>query len=317
MVGIDSHPLCLLPTEGRTAVWLRVAIVAAACHSTVMAFAADDAPFSPRPMTVIEAGTVVDDPERDRWNRVVLLATPRFTSGDTDDVSESIKEAVTGFTFAILATVRPTEASAAEDDAPPRHTLAEVGVGYCMRVNDRLTVISPDAAIAGVALDFLGRQVLNAKHKSLGEIACVGKHSGAVVFDAPTLMLRDDDHEELIVRHLVRLDPQSGLCSTCAWLVTADDDGGTTPVEEPLRIIDGGTLEERPIHVDGRRFTFGLPTKKAFAVEDLPPGKRVDWSATLRTAADVPTYSEKALDQLAAELDTAIASLRTLRSAER
>jgi hypothetical protein len=99
--------------------------------------------------------------------------------------------------------------------------------------------------------------------------------------------------------------------------VTADDDGGTTPVEEPLRIIDGGTLEERPIHVDGRRFTFGLPTKKAFAVEDLPPGKRVDWSATLRTAADVPTYSEKALDQLAAELDTAIASLRTLRSAER
>jgi hypothetical protein len=186
-----------------------------------------------------------------------------------------------------------------------------------MRVNDRLTVVAPDATMAGLSLDFLGRQVLNAKQKSLGEIACVGNHGTAVVFDAPSLMLRDDDHEDLIVRHLVRIDPQSGSCSTCAWLVSAADDGSLEPVDEPLRIIEGGTREERPIHVDGQRFTFGMPTKRAFAIEDLPPGRRVDWSTSLRTAADQATYSNEALDRLVTELDTAIASLRTLRSAER
>jgi len=293
-----------------------LAIVAVVCRAAVAFAAGDAAPPVPKPMTVIEAGTLVEEPGRDRWNRIVLLATPRFASGDTDDVSESIKAAVSGFTFAVLATVRPVDASAADTDAP-RHELVEVGVAYCMRVNDRLTVIAPNADIPGFSLDFLGRQILTAKQKSLGDIDCVGKHATAVAFDVPTLMLRGDEHEDLVIRHLVRLDPQSGLCSTCAWLVTAEDDDASTPVEEPLRIIDEGTREKRCIHVDGRRFTFGLPTKRAFAVEDLPPGRRVDWSASLRTAADVPTYSDKALRRLTSELDTAIASLRTLRSAER
>ena len=315
MVGFGDHPSCLRQPVGRAAEWLRMAVITLACLAPLVA-AAEEKPLLPRPITVIEAGTVVDDPDRDRWNRIVLLATPRFTSGDTADVSESIKEVVTEITFAILATVRPVETSVAKGTTP-RHELIEVGIGHCMRVNDRLTVVAPDATMAGLSLDFLGRQVLNAKQKSLGEIACVGSHDTAVVFDAPTLMLRDDDHEDLIVRHLVRIDPRSGTCSTCAWLVSSAEDGSLEPVDEPLRVIEGGTREERPIHVDGQRFTFGLPTKRAFAVEDLPPGRRVDWSTSLREAADQATYSNEALDRLVTELDTAIASLRTLRSAER
>jgi len=317
VVGLEHHHICPPPIAGRAVAGPRLAIIALTCLAPFAA-AAEEKPLEPRPMSVIEAGTVVDDPDRDRWNRIVLLATPRFTSGDTGDVSESIKEAVTGFTFAILATVRPVETSIpVADQTAPRHELVEVGIGHCMRVNDRLTVVAPDATMAGLSLDFLGRQVLNAKQKSLGEIVCVGHHATAFVFDAPSLMLRSDEHEEFIVRHLVRIDPQSGTCSTCAWLVSNDDDGSLEPVDEPLRIIDGGTREERPIHVDGRRFTFGLPTKRAFAVEDLPPGRRVDWSRSLRNAADSPTYSDEALDRLVTELDTAVASLRTLRSAER
>jgi hypothetical protein len=316
VVGFGDYRLCVPPAGGRVAAGPRLMVITLACLTCFVPAAAEETPILPRPMTVIEAGTVVDDPDRDRWNRIVLLATPRFASGDTADVSESIKEAVTEITLAILATVRPVEASAAEGTAP-RHALVEVGIGHCMRVNDRLTVVAPDATMAGFSLDFLGRQVLNAKQKSLGEIACVGSHGTAVVFDAPSLMLRGEEHEDLIVRHLVRIDPQSGTCSTCAWLVSTDDDGTLEPVDEPLRIIDGGTREERPIHVDGSRFTFGLPTKRAFAVEDLPPGRRVDWSTSLRTAANAATYSDEALNRLVIELDTAVASLRTLRSAER
>ena len=313
MVGFGHHASCLQPNGSRAVAGL---IATATClFALTTARAVEPSPI-PRPMTIIEAGTVVDDPDRDRWNRIVLLATPRFASGDTDAVSESIKQTVTGFTFVVLATIRPAQESV-DGGGPARHELVEVGVGYGMPVKDRLTVVAPDAKLEGVALDFLGRQILSAKQKSLADIACVGKHGTAVVFDTPTLMLRGDDHEDLVVRHFVRIDPTSGACSTCAWMVAPAADGGLVPVEEPLRIVEGGTREERLIHVDGSRFTFGFPTKQAFAVEDLPPGRRVDWSATLRTAAHEPTYSERSLERLAAELDTAVASLRTLRSAER
>ena len=316
MVGAGNHPLCRQPAGDRAVAWLRMAVVWLACLCPCRFAVATDSSPVPKPITIIEAGTVVDDPSRDRWNRIVLIATTRFASGDTVDVSASIKETVVRFTFSILATVRPVKTPSDSGEAP-RHELVEVGVGNCMAVNERLTVVTPDATMEGLSLDFLGRQVLNAKQKSLGGITSVGTHGTAVVFDVPTLMLRDDDHEDLIVRHLVRIDASSGTCSTCAWLVSTDDDGSLEPIDEPLRIIDGGTREERPVHVDGRRFTFGLPTKRAFAVEDLPPGRRVDWSTSLRTAANAPTYSNEALERLVTELDTAIASLRTLRSAER
>ena len=316
MVGPGNHPSCPHSAGTWAAAWCRLAVLTLSFLALCPHAVATDASPPPEPITVIEAGTLVDDPDRDRWNKVVLLATPRFASGDTEDVSASIKETVTGFTFAILATVRPVDAPAEGGEATS-HELVEVGVGYCMPLQEQLTVVAPDATLDGLSLDFLGRQVLNAKHKSLGDITRIGTHGTAVVFDVPTMMLRGDEHEDLVVRHLVRIDPQSGRCSTCAWLVATTDDGSLVPVEEPLRIIDGGTHEERPIHVDGRRFSFGFPTKRAFAVEDLPPGQRVDWSASLRTAADVPTYSKDALDRLITELDTAVASLRTLRSAER
>jgi len=310
VLATGTHSLQATPRSyGWTGVW-----IAAVCSSlalTPLGAAEESVPDRPI-VTVIAAGTMVDEPERDRWNRIVLLATPRFTSGDTADVSESITNAVSQFTFTILATVRP----AADATEPAAHDLVEVGIGYSVPVNGQLTVIAPDAQFPSVPLDFMGRQVLNAEQKSLGDITCVGANDTAFVFDSPTITLRDDEHINLVVRHMVRIDRRSGACSSCAWLLEAGSDGSLVPVDEPLRLIDGGTREERSIHVDGRRFMFGFPTKQAFAVEDLPPGRRIDWSTTLRTAADAPAYTAPALDTLTAALDAAIASLRTLRSAE-
>jgi len=263
-----------------------------------------------RPLPVIAAGTPVDDPSRDRWNRVVLLATPRFASGDTAEVSPSIRETVSRFTFAILATVRRDSGSGGGG-----HRLVEVGVGYGVPLGGRLTVVAPDAKLPGLSLDFLGRQVLGAKHKSLAEIECVGSDENAVAFDVPTLMFRKDTHTDLVVRHLVRVDPRTGAWSTCAWLAEAADEGPIVPTNEPLRLIAGGTREDRAIHVDGSRFMLGFPTKQAFAVEDLPPGGIVPWSPSLLAVADANTYAPTAFAKLTGAVEEAIARLPKQRSA--
>ena len=89
MVGFGDHPSCLRQPVGRAAEWPRMVVITLACLAPFAA-AAEEKPPIPRPITVIEAGTVVDDPDRDRWNRIVLLATPRFTCGDTADDHDAL-----------------------------------------------------------------------------------------------------------------------------------------------------------------------------------------------------------------------------------
>ena len=306
--GMDSSRSRRLTLSGLAAA-LACAVAAAA---SAAAGADGPAPGTETPtatVPLVEAGTPAEDPARERWNRVVLLATPRFSSGDVEGVSTAIRDTVTRFTFAVLATVRRHEAD--------RHELVEVGVAHCTPLNGRLTVVAPNTPVAGFTTDFLGRQILGAKHKGLAEITCVGRHGRAVAFDVPSIFLRDDSHDDLVVRHLVRIDPRSGTITTCAWLLEPTADGGRIAVEQPLRIIDEGTREERAIHVDGGLFTFGMPTKRAFALEDLPPGRRLAWPTSLRDSAAASAYAEAALDRLSTEIEAADRSLRTLRSAER
>lgn len=292
------------------------AVVALLCLA-VPTLAADGDTPERQPLTVIEAGTPVEDPGRDRWNRIVLLATPRFSSGDTDAVSKSIRQTVSGFTWTVLATVRPVGADAGREPDRRKHELVEVGVGYAMPVDGQLTVVAPDHLPKGVALDFLGRKILGAQQKSLADVEAVGTHPEAVVFDAPTLMLRDQDHEQLVVRHLVRLDPRSGRCATCTWLIDADADDDPQPLDDPPRLVAEGTREERAIHVDGSRFTLGFPTKQAFAVESLPPGRKLDWTTDFRTSAGRVAYPRNAVEELVEAADAAVAGGRSPRTAAR
>lgn len=291
-------------------------VVALLCLA-VPTLAADGDTPGRQPLTVIEAGTLVEEPGRARWNRVVLLATPRFASGDTDAVSKSIRQTVSGFTWTVLATVRPVETESVPHSDDRRHELVEVGVGYSMPVDGCLTLVAPDRLPKGVALDFLGRKILGAQQKSLADVEAVGTHPEAVVFDAPTLMLRDQDHAELLVRHLVRVDPRSGRCATCTWLIDAQADEPPRPLDDPPRLIEEGTREERAIHVDGSRFTLGFPTKQAFAVESLPPGKKLDWSTAFRASAARVAYPPARMEELVAAADAAVSGGRPPRTASR
>jgi hypothetical protein len=59
-----------------------------------------------QPLQLVPPGTSVHNPAGSRWNRVVLLAAPRIASGDAESVSHAIRQRVSQFTLALLATGR-------------------------------------------------------------------------------------------------------------------------------------------------------------------------------------------------------------------
>ena len=285
---------------------VRLAIVLAALPSLVCAVGgAAETAVGNRPLPIVPAGTPVDDAAAPRWNRTILLATPRLASGDTDALSPAIQKRVSSFTLAVLATV-----SRNAGPSGARHTLGELGAGYAVPVDGRLTIVATDDPPARAGIDFIGRQILAQNGRALAGLTCVGTTDTMQVFDAEAVLHRDGGHRDFLVRHFIWVDQDSGQCSACVWVLAKESDGGLRVIDEPLRWLSPGTREDRVIHVDAGEFMLGVPTKRAFGLVDLPPGRDLPWSQGLREVAASATYSPEAVGALAVELDRQLQPLR-------
>ncbi len=309
---------CLLRTDGRqpsvTSTLILAMLMTTAAATPPAASAADPDPAATcRPLKVVPPDTSVDNPDGSRWNRVVLLAAPRIASGDTEAVSQVIRQRVSQFTLALLATVRKTTGPA----GGTRHELAELGVGYAVPMDGRLTIVATDNPPPSAGIDFLGRQILAENGRTLANLTCVGTSDTAQVFDAEAILFRRGTHLDFLMRHFVWVEPVSGQCSACVWLLTRRADGSLVVVEEPIHWISPGTREDRAVHVDSSEFLFGIPTKRSLALVDIPPGQALEWSPGLRAIAAEKHYPLQALQTLAVALDHSLQTLRAPQSADR
>ena len=266
-----------------------------------------------QPLQIVPPGTAVHNPTGSRWNRVVLLAAPRIGSGDTESVSQAIRQRVSHFTLALLATVRQTAGPGDER----RHELVELGVGYAVPVDGRLTVVAADDPPENAGIDFIGRHILAENGRSLAGLTCIGSSGTVRVFDAEAILWRSGSHQDFLMRHFVWVEPASGQCSACVWLLSRDAAGGLMVVEEPIRWLAPDTREDRLIHVDASEFLLGIPTKRSFALVNLPPGQPLGWTAGLRDVAAENHYSVQGLQSLAVALDRGLQSLREPGRADR
>ncbi len=254
----------------------------------------------------VPPGTIAVAPAAVRFNRVVYLAASRIASGDADAVPSMIASRVPKFTLALLATVGRIN----DADGQPVHRLLEVGAGYAVPLAGQLTVIDPDAPPAAAGIDMIGRQVLAANGRHLAELRRVGANDTMQVVDVDSLFLRGGRHTPLVMRHFIWVEPASGRCSSCVWLLASTADGSLKPAADPPRWLQEGTRDDRAIHVDADQFFLGMPTKDAFALTDLPPGTDLAWSADLQQAAAAVHYAEPNLSRLAAAINQALQPLR-------
>jgi hypothetical protein len=257
------------------------------------------------PVVQITPGTTIDlsadaAKQQERWNLVVLLATPQISSGDTDKLSDMIRNSVSTLTLTILGTVRKTEAAAYE--------LTEIGIGYSIAINGKLTVINSESAFAlGAKLGFIANRMLKENEGRLPEVVQVVQASNMLMFDAPGLIYRDGKHQPLITRHLCWIDAATGKAATLVWLLEKTSDGTSRFVEsEPLRLVPTGTVEERGIHVDGSQFFLGIPNEQAFALEELPPGTSIPWIQPVSPLVSNDSFTQPQLTELATYLNQCI-----------
>ncbi len=262
--------------------------------------------FAVQPIAIVRPGTAVVDESATRWNRAVLLATPRIASGDVNKLSEAVRNAVPKLTLAILASVQATSASS----GPQTYTLREIGVAYSAQADERLLTVSSDSAPRlGAKLDFYSRQMLSENEKQLASVKLIVHTATLAMFDAPAIMFRDGQHKDFITRHLVWIDANTGKMALVIWLLQTDREGKNASVAgDSLQVVAPGTREDRKIHVDGRSFFLGIPSARAFALEDLPPGLKVPWSDAARQLAAQPSYNEESIRALASALNVMLSN---------
>lgn len=253
-------------------------------------------------VVLIDAGTVINAPNASRWNRTILLAKPRISSGDIGQLSESIRQAASLFVLSIVATV-DQDPQATE----PQFRLAEVGVGYSVQVADQMKVVhSNDYASHGVNLSFISRQMLAENERQVGNIKTVVRANSLLMFDVPAMLLQNNKHADFTMRHLIWIDTKTGKLATMVWLLQRDRTNKLIVVStEPIRRLEPNTLEDRAIHVDGGEFTVGIPSKRAFALESMPPGKQIAWTQAAEQLAAFETYDIANIQSLLRALNEA------------
>lgn len=286
-----------------TALTLMLALaLAALAGSTAVA---DD----PAQVTLLPPGTIasIEDSKQPRipkWNRVILLARPRIASGDINALGTDIRNSIQSFVLTLMASVeKRTNANAGENE----YFLADFGIGYSTPIGSDLTVVTPDSATdLGAELSFFQRQVLSTNQKQLKTARLVARTSTLTIFDTPAVLLRAAEHRSNTMRHFVWVDRRTGEVAMLVWLIEKDPSSVAGVVDEPIRWISANTKEDRKIHIDGSKFTFGIPSTDAFALESLPPGRDVEWIQLAAELAANPTYTRTSLEQLTKALTLAL-----------
>jgi hypothetical protein len=273
----------------------------------------------------IPAGTIVVDAEADRWNELILLARPSLTSGDLDRLPLGLQQAVTRFSYTVLATVStaPPEpdpavrglspAESPETAIPParRYWLAEVGVGYSAPLDGVQKIVSASPAAEADALGIIERQVVAQNERDLDKARVVVRSSTLIMFDLDVILAGENGHRVELSRSLVWIDPLTGKSAIAMWLLGQRKAGPEAPEslharEDAIQVHPGGTRASNRLHVDASTFVLGIPTATSFGLERLLPGRQVPWTDSLSNLAGKSSYEPETLAEFTVAFDQAI-----------
>jgi len=261
---------------------------------------------TPHRVEWIKPGTQIGDGPPRGWSHLVLLAKPRIGVGDVDAIPKSAIHFGSMFSFTIVANVRPDGKTDAEEK---RYYLERVGIGMATNVQGRNLIVTSDQTF-GADVGFIGRAVMRENERILStDMRQVARTRTMHVFDANAIMLRNSQHRQMVIRHVILVAPQTGQLTAFVWLLGRDGTDQYTLAENAIQMLPPQMQEDRVLSVDARKFTFGIPAADAFALAKLPQGTPVKYSKSLTTLAALRRFTPETALHLEEELQTRYAPL--------
>ncbi len=203
---------------------------------------------------------------------------------------------------AILADVK------ADKMGGQRYKLAKVAVGLGVRIGDKDTVVTPDTQQRlGAGLGILARVVLRTAQEKLSEIVVVARSRTLTVFDSPGLMLLDGKHKPVVLRYAVLVEEKTGQLNTLVWTLAREEGGKYSGPIGAIQWLPPNLTGDCILHVDGREFSLGQPTEKAFAMTTPPKGrKEIKVGDDLKPLLARPRFSATTAAELESKLREAL-----------
>ena len=256
----------MLNVEERFQIWIMCIGLVGSLPLRSIAVEAWTSDFQIKPLERIPAKTIIDMKATQGWSDLLIFVSATLGEGDTDAVNSTVKHYAGLFNLVYMANVGK--------DSNGASYLDKVGVGFSTNIDGQNVVITSKTHKQQKAgLSMIGGMVFSANERALDGIVQVARYRDGVLFDAPTIMLRNGVHEKMIVRFFVWVSPE-GKVGTVCWLL---DGFGTDQYRRPdseLVLLKPHLHEKRDMHVDGDEFTFGVPSESAFALMSLPPGRK-------------------------------------------
>ncbi len=253
---------------------------------------------TPRLIDRIPPGTVVFD-EKDRgFSHLIMFVKGRLATGDLKSVTENVRYYGDLFNLVYMANVAR---------GPEGFELQKLAVGFSTKIKDRdVVVTSASAKELGAGLSMIGRSVLSGNEKALEEIVIAAQNKTSAVIDAPAVINFQGKHQKMLVRFFVWVSSSDGKVGTVVWLLKNNGQKYEVVTDSQLQYLPPGYIEDRALHVDGSKFTLGIPSADAFAMENIPQGKPFAVTERFKVAGAQPQLDAEGLKEVAASLAEAL-----------
>jgi hypothetical protein len=248
--------------------------------------------LAPRGFDRIPAGTVVGDKAAEGWTHIVSVAKPSLGSGDVDQAPGPAVSLTDMFWPAILAKVKKDGQG---------HVLDTVAIGYALPVGDK-RVIATSTDRAGAKLGLFGPQVMKENEKFLDDSRQPAYTATMQVFDIPGLVLRDNEHRPMFIRHAVLVNPKTGELASVHWLMEKEGDEAYPLADAEAQVLPPNYREDRVLNVKADKISFGIPSPDAFAQVRLGQGRAAKWTPALKQTAGLKKFTTKTAADLEAGL---------------
>ena len=260
----------------------------------------------PQPLPRIPPGTVVNAQNMQGFTDLILLVRGHLTAGDTSAVNDTTRYYGSLFNLVYLANVTK--------HAEKGFLLDRVAVGFVTKIRGQDVVVTAETeSKLNAGLNFIGRQVLAGNEKALEDVTLVAKNDYGALVDAPALLFRDKKHQPMVVRFFIWVSPD-GKVGTCDWLLLKNLDSKAANRlvlgDDTFNYLPPKMEEDRVLHVDGSRFTLGIPAADAFALVKIPQGRAYPISEQLKLLAPKGQYSDEEFSDLAGALSVAMSVKR-------